>query len=253
MIRLVIFDWDDVFTLHSKEGYYACYHKTLAELGVHLNAREERKRILAKWSRSYREELGELLKENTDLLDKACEIYKRILFGGTFINKLRLVDGSIELLKRLSKKYTLCIATGIQPRILEIVMQRFGVPRVFAQIITAQDIKDAGKQKPNPFMLEQIMRKQKARSNETVFVGDAKTDVIMARNAGVTPIVVMTGHLNRRQANALGVKHIIKDVSKAEVALGKIALGRAGASRLRVRLHSNPGKKNPKKRPRKMA
>ncbi len=223
MIKLIVFDWDDVFTLDAKKGYFACYHETLAELGVHLSPEEEKKRILAKWSQPYREELGELLKENPALLDKACEIFKGKWFGDTFLNALKLVDGSIELLERLKKKYALCIATGVHPILLkEKIMPKFNVPNVFSQITSAYDIKDAGKQKPHPFMLEQIMKKQKAKPSETVFVGDAKTDVQMARNAGVTPIVVLTGHLSRKEAEELGVKHIIVDVTHLEEVLEKL-------------------------------
>ena len=34
MIKLLIFDWDDVITLGSKEGYYQCYRKTIKEFGI---------------------------------------------------------------------------------------------------------------------------------------------------------------------------------------------------------------------------
>ena len=67
MIKLIIFDWDDVFTLGSKEGYFACYHKAINGVGVHLSPEEEHKRILAKWSRTFREELKELLKEHPEI------------------------------------------------------------------------------------------------------------------------------------------------------------------------------------------
>ena len=59
-IKLIIFDWDDVFTLGSKEGYYACYHQALEGVGVQLKPEKERKRILTKWGQSHREELKEL-------------------------------------------------------------------------------------------------------------------------------------------------------------------------------------------------
>ena len=223
MIKLIVFDWDDVLTLGSKKGYFACYHATLKELGVHLDPEEEKKRILAKWSQSYREELRELLKENPSLLDKACEIYLEKLFGGTFINALKVLDGTVELLEELKEKYILCLATGVHPKILkEQIMPKFNIPNVFSQIITSTDVGDVKKQKPNPFMLEQIMKTQKAHPQETVYVGDAKSDVLMAKNAGVTPIVVLTGHLNQKEAEELGVKYIIKNVTHLQETLKQL-------------------------------
>jgi hypothetical protein len=37
MIKLLIFDWDDVFTLGAKEGYTDSLHNTLVKLNVRLD------------------------------------------------------------------------------------------------------------------------------------------------------------------------------------------------------------------------
>lgn len=43
----------------------------------------------------------------------------------------------------------------------------------------------------------------------------------MAWNAGIEPIAVLTGHLNREEAEKLGVKHIIENVTLLEPELVK--------------------------------
>ena len=223
MIKLIIFDWDDVFTLGSKEGYFKCYHETLIALGVHLEPEEEKKRILAKWSKPHREELRELLKGKPEFLDRACKIYEEKLFGDTFVNSLSTIKGTVELLQRLSKKYLLCVATGLHPKILkERVMPKFSIPQVFSQVISTYDIDDVEKHKPHPFMIEEILREQKANPDEAIMVGDAKGDVLMAKAAGVTPVVVLTGHLSREEAEKLKVDYIIEDVTKLEAILAKL-------------------------------
>jgi phosphoglycolate phosphatase-like HAD superfamily hydrolase len=221
MLKLIVFDWDDVITLGAKEGYFKCYHETLIELGVNLEPEEEKRRILAKWSKPHREELKELLKENPNLLDKACRIYEKKLFGDTFVNSLSLVPDANELLLTLKKKYTLCVATGQHPKILkERVMPKFGIPNVFTQIISTYDVDDPEKHKPHPHILYSIMEKQEVSSTETIFVGDARSDVLMARAAHVEPIVVLTGHLNRSEAEKLRVKYIISDVTGLKDLIG---------------------------------
>lgn len=40
MIKLIIFDWDDVFTLGSKEGYVYWLHETLVKLNIHLDPKK---------------------------------------------------------------------------------------------------------------------------------------------------------------------------------------------------------------------
>ncbi|MFC1647921.1 HAD family hydrolase [Nanoarchaeota archaeon] len=220
MIKLIIFDWDDVFALGAKTGYFKCYHETLVDLDVHLDPEEEKRRILEKWSKPHREELRGLLKENPHLLDNACKIYEEKLFGNTFVDCLEPVEGSIELVKKLQKKYILCVATGVHPTILkDKVMPKFNFPQVFTETVSSYDIDDIEKQKPHPHMVEQMLAKQKIQANEAILVGDAKGDVLMARAAGVEPIVVLTGHLSREEAEELNVKHIIDDVTHLEKVL----------------------------------
>ena len=196
MIKLIIFDWDDVITIGSTDGYFKCYHGTLVDLGFILEPFEERKRILAKWGRSQLEELRELLKEKPELIEKANEIYESKLIGTTFVNELRLIAGTVELLNKLRQKYVLAVATGVNPRLLsEVIMPKFGIPNVFSKIISSCSITDPVKQKPSPYMLQEIMETLGFNPEETLLVGDARTDVIMARQAKVEPVVVLTGHL----------------------------------------------------------
>lgn len=223
MIKLIIFDWDDVLTKGSTEGYFKSYHKALEAVGVHLDSKEEKKRILENWGKRAETELGGLLKEHPEFLDRAVQKYEEILMGDTFVDCLTVVAGATDLLKRLKEKYTLCIATGINPRLLtQKVMPEFGIPNVFSQIESVYDVPDPQKAKPHPHMVEKILKKQQIKPNQAVLVGDARNDVLMARNAGITPIVVLTGHLTRKEAEDLKVQHIISDVSQVEIILSKI-------------------------------
>lgn len=226
MLKLIIFDWDDVITRGSTYGYIKCYHEAISSLGVNLDPEEEKRRILTKWGSPAKEELRELLKGRSDLLDEAEQRYERILMGNTFTDCLSLVSDDIpQMLERLKEKYTLAIATGVNPRLLrEKVMPKFGIPSVFSQIESVYDVPDPEKGKPHPYMVEQILLKQAVRPEEVVLVGDARGDVLMARAAEVTPIVVLTGHLKESEAKALGVNHIIPDVIHLEGLLPNLSL-----------------------------
>ncbi len=223
MIKLIIFDWDDVIVLGAKEGYFKCYHLALAGVGVRLDSKEERKRILEKWGKNHREELRELLKENPRLLEGACRIYEENLFGDAYLNGLKKARGISNILKKLSKNYKLCVATGANPNLLrERIIPKLKIPSVFSLIISSYDIEDVNKHKPHPFMIEKILKSQGFKPGETVFVGDAKGDVLMAKAVGVIPIVVLSGHLNKKEAKELGVKYIIEDITKIEGVLEEL-------------------------------
>lgn len=219
MIKLIVFDWDDVITLGSKEGYYACYRETLKELGVLLDEDELHQRIQRKWGQPFREELKELLLEKPQLVDKANELTEKKFWGDTFVHALSEVTGVNAMLKELHETYTLAVATGNHPKMLrDKIMPSFHIPDVFSQIITSFDI-PLDKTKPDPYMLEQIMNTQGFTSAETIYVGDATNDVIMAQQAHVEPIVVLTGHLTRMKAQQLGVTTIIPKVTDLEAVL----------------------------------
>lgn len=216
MIKLIIFDWDDVITIGSKEGYFSCYNSTLKNLGINIDPKEAKKRILSKWGRTHQESISELLKEHPLLIEKACQIYEAHLLGNTFVEALTILPGTNELLRRLSEKYKLCITTGVHKTVFKKkVIPRFKIPEVFSQIIFAEEIESA-KQKPDTYTLDAILKQQSIKPEEAVMVGDAESDILMAIKAKVEPIVVLTGHLNKQAAERLGVKKIINSILDLE-------------------------------------
>lgn len=222
-IELVIFDWDDVFTLGSTDGYKKCYHEAVVGVDIDLTPEEEMRRIQAKWGASHVEGLAELTKEHPELLSKAIEIYEDNFFGNTFVDCLNVVPGSAELLENLASTYKIALATGAHPKVLrEQVFPKFNIPDVFSQIITAYDLEDPTHAKPHPYIGRTIMQTLDVEPARTVMVGDAKNDVLMSNAIGVTPIVVLTGHLNREQAQELGVEHIIPNVTHLPQVLATI-------------------------------
>jgi phosphoglycolate phosphatase len=223
MIKLIIFDWDDVFTQGSITGYYKCYHEALRGVGISLSPEEEDRRIKAKWGAGHKTQLEELLKESPELVPKAVSIYRENLFGDTFVDCLTIIPGSQKFLRDLAKRYKLAIATGAHPKILrDRLIPKFNIPAVFIEIVTIYDLDDPAHGKPHPFIVNKIMKTAGVTPAETVLVGDAASDIQMARNAGVEPIAVLTGHLNRKQAEDLGIKHIIENVTLLEPELEKI-------------------------------
>jgi len=220
MIKLIASDWDDVITHGAKEGYFQCYHEAICAVGVHLTPEEEHKRILAKWSKPHIEELGELLKEHPELVEKAAEIYEKHLFGDTYLNAQSPIPGVNETLIRLKRNYILTVATGAHPTILkEKVIPKFNIPDVFSEIVSSYDIEDPQKRKPHPYMIQKMMADQGIFPHETVFVGDARSDVEMARAAKVIPIAVLSGHMSREDAEELKVEYIIENFSHIETVL----------------------------------
>ncbi len=66
-----------------------------------------------------------------------------------------------------------------------------------------------GKSKPDPYMLQLILERENISNKEVLFVSDAK-------NTGIKPVVVLSGLISKLQAEKLGVKYIIPDITKIE-------------------------------------
>lgn len=223
-IKLIIFDWDDVFTLGSSSAYYACYHEAMVTVGVELAKEEEVKRIKSNWGKPHTDELAVLLKERPELVDTAVEAYERSIFTETFSKHLSFVPRGKQFLEALRPRFKLALATGMNPRLLkENMMPKFDIRiNLFDQIVTLHDLTDPRRGKPFPDMIYKILKTTGVGLESTIMVGDAKADVGMAQAAGVIPVVVLTGHLTKKEAINLGVKYILNKVTELEDVLDSI-------------------------------
>lgn len=212
MIELIIFDFDGVIITGSNEGYFNCYHKALDFVDIHLDPYEEKKRILDWWGKGHKKQLELLLKEHPEKLPQAITAYEKCYYSPIFHEKIKLVDRADTVLKNLSQTRTLAIVSGMVRNTMDDLLKKFHIP-YFKKIMTFEDAMKEEHKKPSPYMLYQTMKYFNVTKDETIYVGDAENDVIMAKEAGIMPVVVLTGHLNRNEAKKLGVKHIIPDVT----------------------------------------
>ncbi len=221
MIKLVVFDWDDTFTLHSLAGYMACYQAALKDVGQERDYETTYTSARRFWGQPHEATLADLLQGHEDLVQQACDAYETHLFGGTYVEKLDIVQGSAEFIEHLKTKYTLAICTGAHPKILKDAMNRFGIPDVFTAIVSSYELHDPRLAKPHSHMLEEVMKRCDALPAHTIMVGDGDNDVEMAKNAGVEPVVVLTGHLSEAEAHNMGVRYVVSDITKLESVLSK--------------------------------
>lgn len=214
MIKLIIFDFDGVI-LDSHSAYFACYHQALQAVGVELDPEIEKQIIIKEWGKGYVTQLRSLLHNHSELLEKALENYQKYRNSDKFQSAVSLIQGAKEALKELSKQYAIAVATGIRKQHFHKYLDLYDL-HLFQAEFTLDDVVNEKDYKPSPYMLLELMKQFGVKKNETVYVGDAENDVIMAKAAGVEPIVVLTGHLNHEEAEKLGVKYIIPDITSLE-------------------------------------
>lgn len=213
MKKIIIFDFDGVIVTGSNEGYFNCYHLALESVGVNLDPQEERRRILSEWGQGHIKQIETLLQEHPELVEQAVKKYEELFGTEAFSGQIRLVDGAKEALEELSKDYILTISTGTNRQTVEELIEKFDID-LFKRVVSSYEMSRAEDKKPSPYSVNLILEQFDMKPENAVVIGDGEPDVKMAQNAGVEPIVVLTGHLSKEEAEALGVKHIIPSIKE---------------------------------------
>jgi len=111
-----------------------------------------------------------------------------------------LFDGMAEVLRGLAAEpwTLLAVATGKSRRGLDKLIEGHGWQGLFVSGQTADDHPS----KPNPAMIEQILRDTGVAADRAVMIGDTSFDMDMARAAGVRSIAVTWGYHSRAALDA---------------------------------------------------
>jgi len=222
MLKLIVFDWDDVFTTGSTAAYHACYVQAAKDSGANVEDARIREVVDELWGRPHETVIQEYLKDELELFEEVNRRYEEYVHTEIFLEQLSIVEGSLDMLIRLEKKYRLAIVSGINPDLLKNkVFPKFNVPNVFSEIITSYDLKDRSRGKPYPDMLNMVLESLNINPKHSILVGDSPADMKMAQAANVTPIAVLTGQLDALEAEELKVEHIMNTVAELELILPK--------------------------------
>ena len=121
--------------------------------------------------------------------------------------------GALEGIAALAARddVRLGIATGKSRRGVAHILARAGWDNVFATLQTADD----NASKPAPDMLLRALRETGVEPRHAVMIGDTTFDMLMARNAGVTPLGVAWGYhpaAALRAAGAVTIASTFDDV-----------------------------------------
>jgi phosphoglycolate phosphatase len=112
------------------------------------------------------------------------------------------------------------IATGKSRRGVAHLVERHGWHSTFATIQTADDAPS----KPDPAMLRQAMAEAGAAPGDTVMIGDATFDMLMARAAGVTPIGVSWGYHPVAALEEAGAEAIVRSYGELRALLLRLGV-----------------------------
>lgn len=103
----------------------------------------------------------------------------------------KFLPGAKKLLEGLKKDgYTLAVATNRTSRFTHVILKHLKIADSFDYIVCGDEVKRA---KPEPDMLQMILKRSGIRVEQVVYVGDMMIDVQAGVAAGIKTIAVLTG------------------------------------------------------------
>ncbi|MDA3875878.1 MAG: HAD hydrolase-like protein [Halothiobacillus sp.] len=183
--KLIVFDWDG--TLVQSTGHIVrCFERAMASENLPIRPADQIQGIIGlglfEAARALYPELGHAETESL------AEAYRAHYFKRT--ESIDPYPGTEALLSSLRDAGCwLAIATGKSNRGLEEALSETGLGHYFLSTRTAEQTVS----KPAPLMLMQLLDEFGVTSAQTWMIGDTDFDMLMAHNAGCTPVAITHG------------------------------------------------------------
>jgi pyrophosphatase PpaX len=186
MIKTIIFDFDgtiiDTNTL-IEEGLN---HFALRYRGSTLN-KSEHKLLVGK---TLEDQLGFISEQHKNSMSEQFKIWYKHHHN----QKAKAFPQMVELIHGLKQLgYQIAIVSNNSTQSVEHGLRHLKLERYFDYILTRDHVKEV---KPSPEGLEVILTFTESKPDEAIFIGDAATDVLAAKAAGLKSVLVGWSHLD---------------------------------------------------------
>ncbi len=184
---LVIFDLDGTL-IDSHSAHLNAFRESMKENGLEIDS-NLMKRVRKEFGKPVREIIKSAITNDDKLVDSILKSRKRILFNKE-VYKIKTYPRVKQMLRRLKKNNIVALATSSSKEFVDLVLDNLGLRKYFDYIVTASDVKRC---KPDPEIINKIVKRFNVKKKDTVFIGDTIFDYRTAKNAGVRFIGVING------------------------------------------------------------
>ncbi len=207
-LRQIVLDFDGVIADGTNRAYIDTYIDAVRAVGAVDSDQEIEAGIVRHWGESPRRELSAVLNASHPGLDTALEHYLRHI-DQRLLACARPLPGALEAVNVLAKSYPLYLISGMGAVPLYQILRGFGLHDCFKAVVSTSDSDLPEHQKATGHHLRQLCQTEGLEVAKTLCVGDAKSDIAMARSCGIPVAVVLSGALDRETALEVGVKWIV--------------------------------------------
>ena len=205
---LIVFDWDGTL-FDSTALIVRCIQAACADIGVTVPSAERAAFVIGLGLRDALQHAVPGLPESR--YPELGQRYRHHYMASQ--HALLLFDGTLAMLQALKRRnHWLAVATGKSRKGLDEALHDVRLLGVFDATRTADET--AGK--PNPLMLQQLMREFGAAPARTLMIGDTSHDLQLAINAGTASVGVSFGAHQAEALSALAPLHVAHSTADLE-------------------------------------
>lgn len=184
--ELLVFDWDGTL-MDSEARIVNCLQAAIKDMQAAPRSKEVLRNIIGL---GLIEAIQTLYPEADQAFVEAFAEAYRIHFLDIDQTPSALFEGARDVLKELKLQgYLMSVATGKARVGLERVFRSTGVQDLFH----ASRCADETSSKPNPMMLQEIVKDLGVSVDQTLMIGDTEYDMVMSQNAGTNALAVSYG------------------------------------------------------------
>lgn len=210
--KLLIFDVDGTVWDSEKDVFLSFNHTLKENAGFEINKTEFQKLAGMHLGKMFEIVLPE---EKKELAGEYEKLYKKYYIDEEhFADATDLFDGVKDTLYKFKNDgYYMAVASSKPKRILDKMVSRFDI-EVFDYVLGTEE--SNFKHKPDPDIVNYIMSQVNVDKEDTVIIGDSKSDILTGHNAGIDTIAVTYGYDSKENLMSANPSIIIDDFSKLQ-------------------------------------
>jgi HAD superfamily hydrolase (TIGR01509 family) len=183
VIEAVVFDMDGVL-IQSEEVWDEVREAYVRERGGRYDDEIQRAMMgmsSTEWSRYLHDEAG--VPDDPDAIND--EVVRRML--DAYRDHLPLIDGAVEAVRRLARRYTLGVASSSNRRLIDAVLDATGLAADFAATVSSEEV---ARGKPAPDVYLEAARRLGVDAARCAAVEDSHGGIRSAKAAGMRVIAI---------------------------------------------------------------
>jgi HAD superfamily hydrolase (TIGR01509 family) len=183
VIEAVVFDLDGVL-LDSEQVWDAAREQLVRDRGGRWHERAQQDMMgmsSREWSAYMHERLG--LAESPDEIN--AEVVQRL--DAIYRERLPLIDGAVEAVRRLAARWPLGLATSSNRPIIDLVLELTGLGDSFRITVSSEEV---ARGKPAPDVYLEAASRLDIRPGQCAAIEDSHNGIRAARAAGMTVVAI---------------------------------------------------------------